>query len=372
MAKKKKKKRNLDVASPYRIEYLLNTEPPKISVLPTVKEIDSTTLEKQRWHKIMSDENIKYIISGDIIHDKTCKKVKDFNLKDIKTSNEYIDNKKKCPHCEIMSWIHIADSRGDEEAYMKFFRRINLKFKHFKRLIVNKNIKTYLFMDVLTIKINDDIWKIKACDDSKKSVDLIKNNHVIENDIKKITDGFSVYKKSINSVSAFRCIENYNCNKVIIKKFDLLEKLEIKKDDIKLFFKKIICRIKPRNIYFVDGDNTPVERLLGIDQLGKYDEVRIFCARNTSYFKFKERRDELCERTNCIIKFIPIEPGNNAVDFAIALDAYRQTLKTQKRGKIYLVSKDKHFDVIKKQLKKMREKKIEIRRIENIKGTLYV
>jgi len=116
--------------------------------------------------------------------------------------------------------------------------------------------------------------------------------------------------------------------------------------------KSIRYRFVRNAVYYIDGDNNPLKRLVGIEKLPAGDIVKIFCAEDSSYFRDYKRREELKQRCSCSLKFIPVKPGPDAVDFAIGMDAYGVCLKDP-GSRIYLLSSDRHFRVISQQLRAM-------------------
>ena len=97
-------------------------------------------------------------------------------------------------------------------------------------------------------------------------------------------------------------------------------------------------------IYFIDGDNAPGSRTRGIENLAAKDIVVIFYAKSNSHYSSKDIRQELEKKTTAQLSFVQVCDGKNAVDFAVATRAgyYASTENT----KIFLISGDKHFDLI--------------------------
>lgn len=107
-----------------------------------------------------------------------------------------------------------------------------------------------------------------------------------------------------------------------------------------------------RLIYFVDGDNNPPAGTEGIEKLTEEDEVIVFYARNNTYYGKAAKRDSLMESAKCSLRFVEVVPGKDAVDFAIAIAAAKLCAREPAMASIYLfVSKDKHFDIVQRQLR---------------------
>lgn len=118
-------------------------------------------------------------------------------------------------------------------------------------------------------------------------------------------------------------------------------------------------------IYYVDGDNSPKERIKGIEWLSENDKVYIFYAdTNTYYTKDKNRRDiELT--TKAKIQFEKTGTGKNATDFAIAVHA-AMALDAAEDESLFLVSGDKHFTTIGTFLKRFSVKKFSVKCVDVI------
>jgi len=104
-------------------------------------------------------------------------------------------------------------------------------------------------------------------------------------------------------------------------------------------------------IFYIDGDNTPKQSVDGILKLDVVDTVHIFYANNNQHYCKKENRAALESKCICSVFFHPVEAGDNAVDFAIAMHA----ANTWSGGPIskfmtFLISNDHHFDIIRRQL----------------------
>ncbi len=106
-----------------------------------------------------------------------------------------------------------------------------------------------------------------------------------------------------------------------------------------------------RLIYFVDGDNNPPAGAEGIEKLTEEDEVIVFYAKNNTYYGKAAKRDDLTASAKCRLRFAEVAPGKDAVDFAIAIEAAKLCAGEEAADAVYLfVSRDKHFDIVQRQL----------------------
>lgn len=383
MGKSKRKTTYAIMRQMDHIDRLLSMQPPAISII-TGKEIgelsENATEYKTKdnaFHKMMSDENVRYIYHKDsgVIHDKSCPKVRDMAVRNMITSEKYLTNKKPCPICRAKAYIRAGADIKEVDEYLKFFKAVGIDEDMMKRIYVEDKAETTLFGNVMTIKIKEDSWKIKYTELNPYSVALFHNNFTIENKKRTICDGYHMVETAIDISDAIVFIESYDwrnagkfmtakrikdtCNKAmqIIKR-----KMEMLFAPIKFF----INSTDDRAVYYVDGDNDPCRRILGIEKLSEKDIVKIFCAKNNSYFKNPERRYELRQSCKCKIYFIPVNPGSDAVDFAIGMDAYGRYLKSYSTN-IYLLSGDKHFDVIREQMEVLTGNEVSVMRIDTIR-----
>lgn len=187
-------------------------------------------------------------------------------------------------------------------------------------------------------------------------------------------DGFHRVKTGISAAEALEIMEtyewNHHSNHITARK--LLDRVvvtyrKIKQNVLKKrnIFKGLQQSLGGYATYYVDGDNKPQERIVGIESLSKNDRVMIFCADGASYFHDYRKREELLEKCRCKVSFIPIKPGADAVDFAIGMDAYYKCM-SEPGQRIYLLSGDKHFTVIKQQIDAMANKKIRVMHLNSI------
>ncbi len=122
-----------------------------------------------------------------------------------------------------------------------------------------------------------------------------------------------------------------------------------------------------RLIYFVDGDNNPPAGTEGIEKLTEEDEVIVFYAKNNTYYGKAAKRDNLTAAAKCRLRFAEVAPGKDAVDFAIAIEAAKLCAQEADEDAICLfVSRDKHFDIVQRQLQSQFGKDRILKRVESI------
>lgn len=101
---------------------------------------------------------------------------------------------------------------------------------------------------------------------------------------------------------------------------------------------------------YIDGDNSPGSRTDNISVCSKDEVIKLFYARNNTYYSKKNNRDDLLNKSKCNMEFIPIPAGNNSVDFAIAVHATKDLSEGKVKRLICFISADKHFDLIAERL----------------------
>lgn len=103
-------------------------------------------------------------------------------------------------------------------------------------------------------------------------------------------------------------------------------------------------------LFYIDGDNSPGTRTVGIDILRKTDTVKVFYANSNKYYSSKTNRDKLVEAAVCNVSFHNVIPAANSVDFAVAVDCAKE-LALNDNQVICLISQDKHFQIIRELVK---------------------
>ena len=106
-----------------------------------------------------------------------------------------------------------------------------------------------------------------------------------------------------------------------------------------------------RMVCYIDGDNAPGSRTRGIECLSTHDTVKLFYNEQSNYYKELKNRKALLDQGLCQVEFIETQNRNNAVDFAMCIDAAKLLARENSHTPIiYLISSDKHINVIAKQL----------------------
>lgn len=347
-----------------RIDQLLSKEPEHISVMTGMNAGSEKLVCKPQVgfrHKFMSDENVKFVYSKvtNVLHDKSCPHVKDMAEHNMVLSTEYQTDKRQCPDCRLKAYIRNSGDIADYDAYVDFFERTGINEDVVYDLFVRKQAKSSIFFSALTLHLGSDVWKIKLVDKFSGKVILLHNNSDEQDGEKPKTEGFHTVLFNVPVEEALTKIEMHNLTVLqqLIKKVaevasikNNLKKAKNLLNAIKGCVTEKIRQYKSRTIYYVDGDNDPCKRIQGIERLSSRDRVKVFSAANNGYYNIQKHREELLNTCKCKVKFITVTPGDNAVDFAIAMDAYAQC-KRRKYLRVYLISKDKHFDVINTQLK---------------------
>ncbi len=333
MAKKRARDTYATVGQMNRIDQLLAMKPPEISVMTgeeKFKPLQPETSDSGR-HRILSNENVKYVYSkgGNTLHDKSCKYVAGITNHNFRVSNKYLPAKRQCPDCAIKAYIRAGGNAADKNDYMSFFERVGLNENMIRHIYIVMKAKTSIFTNVLTIEVRGEKWKIKAHNDKDILVDLLHSNFEVKNNERVDSDGYHVVKADISMKEAINVMQNYAW-KEHASKIKLSEKLESVKCKrqtvIQVIRRKILSllgigKISTKHaIYYVDGDNCPGERTKGIEELGARDIVKIFYAKNNTYYRSACKRRALKESSKCKVLLIPVNPDPDAVDFAIGID----------------------------------------------------
>ena len=332
-----------------RIEMLLAKPPEHISMITGVerKVVRQPEIsKKEQKSKMLESSKVKYAYSkgSKIIHDKTCSHVEGIKLDNLRVSKEYIPTMSPCPECKINAYIREGGDFGHKSEYMSFFKRANFDERHIRGLFITVKAKTQISGDVMTIKTKDDIWTLRIIEEEEYGLELLKGDLVI--------------RKWISAEEAIHFIKNRSWKSLddMVARADFKNRVKrwyiyVKRDIYRKIrnFKRLNGCMRVKSVYYIDGDNDPERRILGIEDLSRHDVVKIFCANNNSHYSHYKRRESLQNRCKCKIKFIPVMPGPDAVDFAIGIDAYGTYMKKPRRN-IFLLSGDKHFTVIKRQI----------------------
>ena len=117
---------------------------------------------------------------------------------------------------------------------------------------------------------------------------------------------------------------------------------------------------------YVDGDNSPGARTEGIEMLSERDTVKIFYALNSTFYSNEKNAEGLKENCRCKLEFIPVNPGNNAVDFAIVIQAVRDKEAGDITDALCMVSGDKHFRIVEQQLSAIYKNSICVKKVDSV------
>lgn len=103
-------------------------------------------------------------------------------------------------------------------------------------------------------------------------------------------------------------------------------------------------------VYFIDGDNVGRTGTEGIQNLSPETEVNIYYNLQNGYWSAGSNRQDIAGVAECRLQYTCVETAANATDFAVMRDA---SARLEKDGSaiIVLVSRDKHFRTIERQLK---------------------
>ena len=98
-------------------------------------------------------------------------------------------------------------------------------------------------------------------------------------------------------------------------------------------------------VIFLDGDNAPGSRTVGVAALEESDSLYVYYGSSNQYYSSPKKQMKLIEDAGCPVNFIKTDAGNNSADFAIAADAGIAAFIGDCQA-IVLVSEDKHFKTI--------------------------
>jgi len=333
-------------------------------------------MSNRKRHKILSDESVKYVYSNgsNILHDKSCRHVDAISNSNLCTSDRYLPAKRQCPDCALKAYIRAGGDVADKDDYISFFERVDIDENLIRHIFIVLKAKTSIFRNVMTLEVRGEKWKVKALDGDEMKVELLHSNFEVVGNERVDYDGYHSVKSAISINEAVAIMNDYSWQEHSVK-VKVNERVKIFKERKQNFVQAVRQKIyamlgignmgPKRTIYYVDGDNCPAQRIVGIENLGPKDMVKIFCAKNNSYFRDYRKREELKERCKCKVLFIPIKPGPDAVDFAIGMDAYGEC-QNNIRCRIYFISRDKHFDVIKNQIDVLTKKRAIVKHLETI------
>lgn len=354
-----------------RIDRLLAAEPPKLSIIEGAapKKLPHKMSEQEmKLHKLRSDEKVKFIYgkNSKTIHDKACPNLKGMAGNSLCTSEVFLMHLKPCEQCFLKACIRAGGNVAEVKEYQKYFDAVDMKDNLLRRIYLIDGMKSEIAGHVLTLKFDQDTWKLKLAGRGKSGtpyVDLFQNNYRVNGVKREFVDGFHLACRKMSMREAIGYIESYVWRKP--DKAPLPEKWSVAR------IVKIINHwfTKTEAIYYIDGDNLVQERLVGIETLNEACKVKIFSSRNGDYHRNHHRQRKLRARCKCQIEFYTVVPGKDAADFAIAMDLGREIgtgNRWRKPCRYYLISGDKHFDVIDRQIDQLTKYKAEVRWMKRI------
>lgn len=120
-------------------------------------------------------------------------------------------------------------------------------------------------------------------------------------------------------------------------------------------------------VCLIDGDNNPPKSADGIELLNADDRVIVFYAANNPFYSKAENRQKLQNSAVCKVSFMQVMPGKNSVDFAVAIEASKLYGGSGEPMLYLLISQDKHFDIIEKQLMCQHTSNNPVQRVSSIR-----
>ena len=85
------------------------------------QEVIHKITETER-RRLMSNPDVRFVVSNGIIHDKLCPLVKGMSSELLSFRESYDDHFKKCQTCAIRTYIRVgAEDMGNYEKYLEFF-----------------------------------------------------------------------------------------------------------------------------------------------------------------------------------------------------------------------------------------------------------
>lgn len=338
-----------------RIEQLLAKEPPKISIIEGAapRKPGLVIQEKNmRLHEIRTDPSIKFVYgkNGETIHDKACPNLKGMDMKSLCTSDVFLMRLKPCQECFLKACIRAGGDVAELKRYQRFFDKVEIKDNLLRKIYLVHGMKSEILGDVLTLKHQQDTWKIRIKGKNKvgtQYVELMQKNFRIVDRKREFTQGYHTIHRNMTMREAIGYIEGY----VWRKPDDVPFSVKWNFARIRKWIKHRLTRIK--DVYYIDGDNMVQKRLAGIEKLTEESIVKIFSSNAADAYRSPRRQRKLRAKCQCQIEFHTVVNGKDATDFAIAMDITRELSHKRrwKKGRnYYLVSGDKHFDVISRQI----------------------
>lgn len=188
-----------------------------------MKDMD---LEKQRLiskrANAMDDARYRYIYSkkDNIVHDKSCEKVKEIKYWDFEATEKLPEKRKICPCCKRNVYIRNAIKSDMKKFswFLRFFEKAQVDDDVIEKYLGGGKAELYIEnIDELRIKYKEDIWIVKL--QANGQCKLKHNNYVIiNNEMRNITSGFHDQKKYPCKMSKiFTYIDKYDWHKHLEK-----------------------------------------------------------------------------------------------------------------------------------------------------------
>lgn len=162
--------------------------------------------ESMHLHRLLSDEKIKYVADTEqnMIHDKSCKCVRDILDENVEGLETYSTCYKKCKKCAEKAYIRAGSKDFEEyETYMLLFKTLGVKSESLRKLYIeckyqtristmNKRGSSKTYKDnALTVWAGEDTWRIGVV--NRGNIRLEHNNYkVLKNCEREFTAGFHV------------------------------------------------------------------------------------------------------------------------------------------------------------------------------------
>lgn len=176
--------------------------------------IPGNPMTEEERHRKMSNPQIRYAICNNTIHDKQCPIIKGVSSEFIRMQHDYSARYKQCPTCACRAYIHYgAEDIDNYKKYLELFATYNMTPSNLRRFYMNRNCKTKLDSNILTVRKRDDTWKIIPLE-TKGMVRLLHNNYKTNPDgTREFIDGYHIQKDNINIKSAIDILAMYKYEK---------------------------------------------------------------------------------------------------------------------------------------------------------------
>jgi hypothetical protein len=175
-------------------------------IFPDVEELVQRTEEKpfamsMYRQRIMSDQRVRYIYSekDNVIHDKSCRRTREIDDKDLFYSENYMPQLHQCRECAMRAYIHAgARDYNNYRVYEQLFERLHLWETLARHMYIECGMQTRAYSNVLTIWDREDTWKVEPID-SSGTARLLHNNYHVGKDGSRVFDkGFHVQSEYLS------------------------------------------------------------------------------------------------------------------------------------------------------------------------------